>query len=43
MKGQLPADAFKALDAHIAEAARTKPGNATRVHSGAALDQLIPT
>ena len=43
MKGQLPADAFKALDAHIAEAAKTKPGNATRVHSGAALDQLIPT
>ena len=43
MKGQLPADAFKALDAHIAEAAKTKPGNATRVHSGAGLDQLIPT
>jgi transketolase len=43
MKGQLPANAFAALDAHIAEAARTKPGNATRVHSGAALDQLIPT
>jgi transketolase len=43
MKGELPANAFAALDAHIAEAAKTKPGNATRVHSGAALDQLIPT
>lgn len=42
MSGQLPAGAFERLDAHIAEAARTKPGNATRVHSGAALDQLIP-
>src|SRR4051812_17853333 len=43
VNGELPANAFAALDAHIAEAARTKPGNATRLHSGAALDQLIPT
>lgn len=42
VSGQLPAGAFERIDAHIAEAARTKPGNATRVHSGAALDQLIP-
>ena len=42
MKGELPAGAYERIDAHLAEAAKTKPGNATRVHSGAALDQLIP-
>ncbi|MET3664348.1 transketolase [Caulobacter sp. 1776] len=43
MKGELPAGAFAALDAHIAKAVETKPVNATRVHSGAALDHLIPS
>jgi transketolase len=42
MKGELPANAFEAVDAHIAKALETKPVNATRVHSGAALDHLIP-
>ena len=42
MAGQLPTGAYDRIDAHLAEAAKTKPGNATRVHSGAALDQLIP-
>ena len=43
MKGDLPAGAFEALDAHIAKALEAKPVNATRVHSGAALDHLIPS
>ncbi|MDB5456330.1 MAG: transketolase, partial [Caulobacter sp.] len=42
MRGDLPAGAFDRLDGHIAEMAKVKTGNATRVHSGAALDQLIP-
>ena len=42
MAGDLPANAFEALDAHVAKALETKPVNATRVHSGSALDQLIP-
>ena len=42
MAGELPASAFAALDAHIAKAVETKPVNATRAHSGSALDQLIP-
>ena len=42
MAGELPAEAFARLDAHIAEMARTAPANATRVHSGAALEQLVP-
>jgi len=42
MKGQLPAGAYDRIDAYIAEAAKTGVANATRVHSGAALDQLIP-
>ena len=42
VKGQLPADAFAKLEAHIAAAVENKPVNATRVHSGSALDQLIP-
>jgi len=40
--GQLPAGAFDKLTAYTASAAEAKPNNATRVHSGAALDQLIP-
>ncbi|PXA92256.1 transketolase, partial [Caulobacter sp. D5] len=42
VKGQLPANAFEKLEAHIAAAVENKPVNATRVHSGSALDQLIP-
>ncbi|CAN5394298.1 transketolase [soil metagenome] len=42
MKGELPAGAFDKLTAYTASAAEAKPNNATRVHSGAALEQLIP-
>jgi len=42
IRGDLPANAFEALDAHIAKAAADKPAAATRVHSGAALEALIP-
>jgi transketolase len=42
MAGELPEGAYERLDAHIAEAVKTRPANATRVHSGAALDQLVP-
>ena len=41
-KGELPKAAFDALQAHIAKAVADKPDNATRVHSGAALEALIP-
>jgi transketolase len=40
--GDLPEGAFAALDAHIDEAVAAKPAAATRVHSGAALEALIP-
>ena len=42
MAGDLPANAFAAIDAHIARAEAEKPAAATRQHSGAALDALIP-
>ena len=42
IKGELPADAFAALDAHIAKVLDDKPANATRVFSGAALAALTP-
>jgi transketolase len=42
MSGDLPAEAFARLDAHIAEAVATRPGAATRQHSGAALEALFP-
>ena len=42
MKGDLAPTAFERIDAHIAEAAKTGVANATRVHSGSALDQLVP-
>jgi len=41
-RGDLPKDAFAALDAALAKVLTEPPVNATRVHSGAALDQLIP-
>ena len=40
IKGRLPHDGFAALDAHIAKMVETRPNNATRVHSGAALEAL---
>jgi len=42
MAGDLPAAAFERLDAHIAQAVETKPGAATRNHSGSALEHLVP-
>ncbi|GAA0869040.1 transketolase [Brevundimonas basaltis] len=41
MKGDLPEGAFSALDAKIAELVETKPAQATRQSSGAALDELF--
>jgi transketolase len=43
MNGDLPANAFKALDAHIAHLIEEPAQNATRVHSGAALAALTPS
>ncbi|MGA9659270.1 MAG: transketolase C-terminal domain-containing protein, partial [Asticcacaulis sp.] len=43
MSGELPANAFEALDAHIADALATKPADATRSCSGKALAALTPT
>ena len=40
--GDLPPSVFAALDEHIAKAAIERPAAATRVHSGAALEALIP-
>jgi transketolase len=40
--GGLPDNAFEALDAHIAKAVAEKPAAATRQHSGAALEALVP-
>jgi len=42
MAGELPANAFEALDAYAAEAAAAKVNNATRVHSGSALERIVP-
>ncbi|MBU2270143.1 MAG: transketolase [Alphaproteobacteria bacterium] len=41
MKGELPEGAFAKLDAKIAELVETKPAQATRQSSGAALDELF--
>ncbi|MGV8929466.1 MAG: transketolase [Brevundimonas sp.] len=41
MKGDLPAGAFDKLQAKIAELVETKPAQATRQSSGAALDELF--
>ena len=41
MKGDLPQAAFDALNAKIAELIETKPAQATRQSSGAALDQVF--
>jgi transketolase len=42
VKGELPADAFVGLAAHIDKLVADKPANATRSWSGAALEALIP-
>ena len=42
MAGDLPENAFERLDAYLAELPAAKPANATRVHSGSALEQLVP-
>ena len=42
LKGEVTADAFKALDAHIEACVANAPNNATRNHSGAALGALTP-
>ncbi|MDP3661229.1 transketolase [Phenylobacterium sp.] len=42
VQGELPADAFARLDAYMSELIATKPANATRVHSGSALEQIVP-
>jgi transketolase len=41
--GALPAHAFEALDAWIAEAEASKPAAATRQHSGTALEKIFGT
>jgi transketolase len=41
MKGDVPANAFDALNAKIAELVETRPAQATRQASGAALDELF--
>jgi transketolase len=43
MKGDLPANAFEALEAHIAANIAEPAANATRIHSGAALTALTPS
>ena len=42
MAGDLPHGALAAIDAHIAKAEAERPAAATRQHSGAALEQLVP-
>ena len=42
MAGDLPTDAYAAIDAFIAKAEADKPAAATRQHSGAALAELVP-
>ncbi|WP_158916393.1 transketolase [Caulobacter sp. S45] len=42
MAGELPAEAFARLDAHIAKLIEAPPALATRAASGAALEALVP-
>ncbi len=42
IKGEVPKAALKALDAYIAQQVHDRPSNATRAHSGSALEVLIP-
>ena len=43
MSGELPAEAFARLDAHIAKVLEAPPALATRAASGAALDAIVPS
>ena len=40
--GDMPKAAVEALDAHIARTVQDRPANATRAHSGAALNAIVP-
>ena len=42
LSGAIPEAAAEALDAHIARMVEERPANATRAHSGAALNALVP-
>ncbi|OYX30465.1 MAG: transketolase [Caulobacterales bacterium 32-69-10] len=42
VQNKLPADAFQGLEAYLAKIVAAPPVNATRVHSGSALEVLIP-
>ncbi|MBV9996453.1 MAG: transketolase [Caulobacteraceae bacterium] len=42
MSGRLPAEAFSGLEAHARQMAAERPAAATRQHSGAALEALVP-
>ncbi|MGH6958670.1 MAG: transketolase, partial [Caulobacteraceae bacterium] len=42
VRGELAPSAFATLDEHIAKCAAERPAAATRVHSGAALEALVP-
>jgi transketolase len=42
LTGDLPAGAFDELDKLVAEAVTSRPGAATRQHSGAVLDKIFP-
>ena len=42
LSGAIPEAAAEALDAHIARMVEDRPDNATRAHSGAALNALVP-
>jgi transketolase len=42
MSDDIPKAAIEALDAHIVRMVEERPANATRVHSGAALQALVP-
>ena len=42
LPGAIPEAAAEALDAHIARMVEERPANATRAHSGAALNALVP-
>jgi transketolase len=43
LAGAVSPSAREALDAHISKMVQERPANATRVHSGAALQALVPT
>jgi transketolase len=43
VRGALPANAFAGLETHIENCLAGPPANATRVHSGAALEALTPS